>query len=185
MENVSLGGAGTMSIGDVARDLNEICRTATIDLAYRVGQFVIQHLFQADAAMWEREGPKHHSYRSLAARGDLVLSPSALCRAVSIYTLVERLGGRERWRHLAATHFQEVLPIEPQAQRAMLILAEEQEWSVSRLRSEVAQRREGRTSKRARMATRSLNGLAHRLSRHVRALEEGDLELDGRYLQPI
>lgn len=132
-------------IDDIVRSLNHICRVATLDLVFRVGECVIARLFTGDPARWERGGARHLSYRSLASHGDLALSPSALCRAVGIYVLVEQLGGRARWRHLTASHFQEVLPLNPSARSALLSEAEREQWSVARLRLEAAGLRENKT----------------------------------------
>lgn len=129
------GGLMGVQLDSVVERLNAICRTATLDLAFQVGQCVITWLFCGDSRLWEREGARRPSYRALAARGDLALSASALCRAVGVYVLVERLGGLERFRYLTASHFQEVLPLDAASQRVLLDEAEANHWSVARLRS--------------------------------------------------
>src|SRR3954468_4903844 len=86
----------------LASQLNDICRTATLNLSYRVGEFIIRHLYAGSFQQWGEEGTHRPSYRQLAARGDLLLSPSALCKSVAVYALSERLGGRQAWKHLSA-----------------------------------------------------------------------------------
>jgi hypothetical protein len=162
------------NLDDVVRDLNDLCRTATIDLVFRIGEFVMERIFGADERIWQSEGARHRSYRRLAARGDLILGASALCRAVSIYALVQRIGGRNSLRHLAASHFQEVLPLDFDVQQRLLREANEQRWSVGRLRAEAKQLRP-RDNRRPRSA-RSLCLLADRLLARVRALEIARLD---------
>ena len=162
-------------LDEVVRELNAICRNATFDLVFRVGEFVIERVFGSDEAIWQQEGTRNISYRRLAARGDLALGASALCRAVSIYVLVERVGGRERWRQLAASHFQEVLPLDFDDQCRLLSAADEQEWSVSRLRAEVRLLKPP-AARPPERAAQSLHSLAQRVAVQVRALETTDLE---------
>jgi hypothetical protein len=128
-------------IRDLAVKINEICRSATLDLAYRVGELVIQEIYEGSLEAWAEHGTRSISYRKLAHRGDLIMSPSALCRAVAVYTLCERFGGRESWRHLTASHLQEVLPLPVDQQERLLDIAEAEHWTVARLRAEVSKRR--------------------------------------------
>jgi hypothetical protein len=92
---------------------------------------------------------------------DLLLSPSALWRAVAVYELCERFGGRSRWEHLTASHLKEVLSLDGPDQERLLNAAQTQGWSVSRLRAEVIQQR----SKGERRARRVL-------LKHVRNLKK-------------
>jgi hypothetical protein len=101
----------------------------------------MDELYDGQVDQWCRDGTRRLSYRRLAARGDLVLSPSALCRAVAVHALCERLGGREAWRHLTASHVQEVLPLEGPQQERLLRAADSERWTVSRLRAEVVKSR--------------------------------------------
>ncbi|HYQ28381.1 MAG TPA: hypothetical protein VER04_14225 [Polyangiaceae bacterium] len=173
MGNSSSIGANVENLDDVVRDLNDLCRAATIDLVFRIGQCVMERIFGADEQTWAREGASNRSYRRLAARGDLILGASALCRAVSIYALVQRFGGRERWSHLAASHFQEVLSLDFESQERLLGEADAQRWTVSRLRAEA---RRLRPLDNGRPRVRSLCTLAGRLSAQFRALETARLD---------
>jgi len=133
--DMAAGNAATSGDTLVTR-LNEICRTATFGLAYQVGELIVRELFDGDILLWQREGTRRPSYRELAKHGELMLSPSALCRAVSVYALSARLGGCDQWRHLSVSHLQEVLPLPECEQKKLLESAEKQGWSVARLRAE-------------------------------------------------
>jgi hypothetical protein len=173
-----LGGPSThRSLDELAQELNEICRSATIDLVFRVGAFIISRLFGGNVASWERGGARRVSFRALAKRGDLVLSPSALCRAVSIYALIQRSGGRDRWRHLGASHFQEVLALRAEEQVLLLGTAEDNRWSVARLRGEVSLRKQ-RVGPRIRAMTRDLRSMSERLAKCRNAIAGVEAELE-------
>ncbi|HKY35196.1 MAG TPA: hypothetical protein VJN18_04595 [Polyangiaceae bacterium] len=164
----------------LARDLNEICRMATLDLALQIGGRVLQALYNGDPEEWARKGTGRPSYRALAGRSDLVCSPSALCRAVSTYVLVERLGGRQRWRHLGASHFQEVLPLPAAEQKRLLSTADDEHWTVTRLRQAVRQSRRPRVVSLQRSALRALRGLSVQLGK----LQQAFLEAHNGELEP-
>ncbi len=133
-------------LDELTRDLNDVCRGATLNLALQVGELVVLRLFGGSVDAWQQGGSKRPSYRKLAARPDLALSPSALCRAVSVYVLTERLGGMAQWSHLGASHLQEVLTVPPSAQANLLLRANDERWTVSQLRAAVSELRHGPTA---------------------------------------
>jgi hypothetical protein len=135
------GGAEQVRLDALARRINALYRKATLEVVCAVGKLVLDELYDGQVDQWCQDGTRRMSYRRLAARGDLVLSPSALCRAVAVHALCERLGGREAWRHLTASHVQEVLPLEGPQQERLLRAADSERWTVSRLRSEVVKHR--------------------------------------------
>src|SRR2546423_10983013 len=96
-------------LDDLTRRINAIYRRGTLDVVCAVGELVIHELYEGNVETWGRDGTRRTSYRKLSSRGDLLLSPSALCRAVAVYILCKRLGGRANWRNLTASHLQEVL----------------------------------------------------------------------------
>jgi len=158
-----------VDLARVAQRVNDIYRSASFDLSFRIGQLIIRELFSNDTRLWRRDGVRSTSYRALAARGDLLLSASALCRAVGIYVLAEQLGGRDRWRHLSASHFQEVLSIDCESRATLLEAAEENEWSVSRIRTEVREHKKvcvhrSRQNRRGRAHIQALKRLGSRLA---------------------
>ena len=136
-QSSELSGGVIAALDEVANQVNEICRAATLDMAYRIGKLIIDTFCGGSIEAWREHGTSIQSYRALARRGDLLLGASALCRAVSVYVLSKRLSGRERWMHLSASHFQEVLPLEPSEQETLLERANTEHWSVMRLRTAV------------------------------------------------
>jgi hypothetical protein len=182
----------TAKIDHVAVQLKEICRTATLDLCYRIGELVIREIYDNQLDLWGKQGTRRLSYRVLASRGDLPLSPSALCKSVAAYALSERLGGRARWRHLGASHVQEVLSLEASEQDRILRVAESERWTVARIRSEVSAvkptRRIHQSEARFR---RSVGALRACISKHQRtlasldALEGLDPEVAGQFCDAV
>ncbi len=171
---------GSEKIAQLAQQLNELCRTATFELTYKVGKFVIENCFGGSIEAWRRQGVVRASYRTLAKHSELMLSPSALCRAVSIYALSERLGGSDQWKRIGSSHFQEVLSVpSEQQQRQLLRLAESGGWSVARLRAEVQRDKFAPVgSERVGPAT-SLRKVARQLGAEVRAIKrEGGMRLE-------
>jgi hypothetical protein len=150
-------GSTSVEIDSVAVAINEICRSATLDLAYRVGAVILDRLYGGNPEVWARDGTRRPSYRQLSARGDLLLSPSALCRAVSVYALCRRFDGRARWRNLSASHFQEAVPLQPLQQEALLDMANRERWTVTELRAEVARLRSVRPRQPAARLVRLIN----------------------------
>ncbi|HEY3252715.1 MAG TPA: hypothetical protein VGJ91_02165 [Polyangiaceae bacterium] len=183
----------TTSLVEPAADLegltqriNEICRSVTLDLAFKVGELVVKELFSRRTELWERDGRRAPSYRALAARGDLMLSASALCRAVGVYVLVERLGGRERWTHLGASHFQEVLSLGAESRKALLQEAEEKQWPVARLRAEAQRRRRARSSPSVALELKPLRRISSNLAVRMGRLAQTDLsELPDDQVQAV
>jgi hypothetical protein len=135
-------------LDDLTRRINALYRKATLDVACAIGKLIVDELYDGKVDVWCRDGTRRSSYRRLAARGDLLLSPSALCRAVAVHALCERLGGPTVWRHLTASHMQEVLALEGGQQERLLRAADTGHWTVSRLRAEVVKQRSTRRLRR-------------------------------------
>jgi hypothetical protein len=146
-------------LDEVTRRINQVSRKAALDLAYAVGEVVIKELYGGDLAAWGRQGTRSPSYRQLVARNDLVLSPTALCRAVGIYALCERNGGRDSWPRLSASHFQEVLAVDPKQQTRLLGVADSERWTVARLRVEIAKQRPRKKRSRRHSLINSIRDL--------------------------
>jgi hypothetical protein len=142
--------ADEAKLDGLARRINALYRKATLEVACAIGRLVLDELYDGSVELWCRDGTRRSSYRRLAARGDLLLSPSALCRAVAVHALCERLGGRAAWAHLTASHLQEVLALEEVQQERLLRAADTGQWTVSRLRAEVVKNRPKGRSRRPR-----------------------------------
>lgn len=160
-------GAGADDLTRLANRINAICRNATMELAFKVGELVIEALYDSDIEGWLEDRGRTASFRSLASRGDLLMSPSALCRAVGVYVVAKRLDGFRRWRHLSSSHLQEILPLPPAEQNRILERAESEEWTVARLREEVrlASPARGHGASQTRLVS-SLRQVHQRLRQH-------------------
>jgi hypothetical protein len=134
-------------LDEIAARVNALSQRAALDLAYAVGELIIRELYGGSLDAWGEQGTRRASYRQLIARTDLVLTPIALCRAIGVYTLCERHGGKTRWASLSVSHLHEVLALKPIEQDRLLQLAEADHWSVARLRAEI---RRSRRKKRQR-----------------------------------
>ncbi len=128
-------------LDEIAERVNALSRGAAVDLAYAVGELIIRELYEGSLATWADQGTRRPSYRQLSARDDLLLSPTALCRAVGVYAICERHGGRMSWPRLSISHLHEVLALQPPEQDRVLQLAEAERWTVARLRDEIHERR--------------------------------------------
>jgi hypothetical protein len=161
-------------LDQVARCINTIYREATIDVTYSIGKVVIAELYDGNVALWGEQGTRRLSYRKLASRGDLLLSPAALCRAVAIYVLCERIGDRGGWRHLTASHLQEVLVLDRSHQERLLRAADEEHWTVSRLRAEVIKQRPKVSRSRHLGLVQTTRRLRDFLAKHQATLEDAE-----------
>jgi hypothetical protein len=123
-------------VDHVVRVLNAICKTATFDFAMSVGKLIIDRFYSGDLGSWRERGPKNVSFRKLAKHPDLPMSPSALYRSVAIYELSSRLGFN-KWRYVSTSHFRVVLPLSSDLQSSLLLQAEEEAWTVDRLRTAI------------------------------------------------
>jgi hypothetical protein len=153
------------TVEKLALTVNALCRTATLDLSFKVGEAVIGALYEGKIGLWGSVGTGRASYRKLASREDLVLSPSALCRAVGVYVLCHRLGGRATWRHLSTSHLQEVLPLDAEQQEKLVCAAEAERWTVARIRAEVTKLREVPRKRRDNLE-QAIQALRRLLARH-------------------
>jgi hypothetical protein len=158
----------------LARRINALYREATLDVTYSIGRLVISELYDGSVALWGEQGTRRLSYRKLASRGDLLLSPSALCRSVAIYALCERMGDRNGWRHLTASHLQEVLVLDATHQERLLRAADEENWSVSRLRAEVTKQRPGSARSRRTGVVQAARLLRTFVAKHQAAFEDAE-----------
>ena len=125
-------------VESVIRQLNALCKAATLDFALAVGGLIIANLYAGDLKRWRMRNPrKEHSLRKLAKHPNLPLSPSALYRSVAIFELCERLEIR-CWKHVSTTHVRIVLPLPLDSQERLLRAAEANRWSARRLEDEAA-----------------------------------------------
>src|SRR5438045_9779960 len=74
-------------IDNLAGRINAMYREATLDVTYSIGELVIKELYEGELTLWGRQGTRRASYWRLAARGDLLLRPSAVFRPVALCVL--------------------------------------------------------------------------------------------------
>jgi hypothetical protein len=172
-------------LDDLARRINSLARGAALDFAYAVGELVIRELYGGSIAVWGEVGTRRSSYRRLAARSDLFLSPSALCRAVGVYALCERHGGKTAWPRLSVSHLQEVLMLEPPEQVRLLKTADAERWTVARLRSEIG--KQGQRPRRQRNILKTVRELHAFIEERAGLLYESSTvgQLDGSDLNAL
>ena len=114
-------------------ELRQLSRTSALQFAIQVGTIIVERFYGSDPEQWRRRGPKHASFRKLAAHPSLPFSPGALYRAVAIYELTRRLAGQESVRHLGCSHLRAVLGLRADEQSRLLDLAYGKRWTVEQL----------------------------------------------------
>jgi len=146
----------------VVSQLRRICRQATMEYALNVGRIVIHNFYGGDLKAWRTRGAKQTSFRKLARRPDLPMSPVLLYRCVATYELCERISGISQWNHINASHIRAVLSLSNEDQFEMLARANAKRWTVRELEDHVLERRE-------KLEPRARN-LSSKVARSVRAL---------------
>jgi hypothetical protein len=119
-------------------ELNRLCRATTLEFALGVGKIVVDGFYEGDISAWRKRGVKDSSFRALARRPELPMSPGALYRSVAIYEVCERLGGSAQWKHVSTSHLRLVLGLKQEDQARLVALAEAKRMTVSQLEKEVA-----------------------------------------------
>lgn len=136
----------------VVAQLKRITRCAHLEFALRVGAVIVHHFYGGDAAAWRSRGPKNASFRRLAERPDLPLSPGALYRCVALFELCERLKAPSRWEHLGASHLRTVLGLTPKDQERILVAANANRWTVKALQEVILREKAVRVTQGGRRA---------------------------------
>lgn len=106
-------------------------RPANLRAALRMGELVQRYLSAATLEGGSAKAPP--SFRDLARAAKLGRSASALCRSVQIYELAQLLPELRSFTHVSPTHVRTVVNLQLSQQRLLLIQAEAEHWSCSRL----------------------------------------------------
>lgn len=130
------GGAGA-KVDRVVRELQELARQGALDMAFRIGNLIVDRFYGGDLNLWRRRGRKSVSLRALTRHPELPFSAAAIYRAVAIYELVERVGGVSAWKHLGPGHFRAVLALPEREQVRCLSVAEERALTVGQLEAQI------------------------------------------------
>jgi hypothetical protein len=121
----------------LVRDLRAIYFVTGVELMLRVGELILERLYDGDVARWKSRERKDFSFRKLEQHPDLPFKASMLSRAVSIYVLSRRRPDLLRLENVSQTHLQEILSLDAEVQDRLLERVQEEKWSVQRLRAEV------------------------------------------------
>jgi hypothetical protein len=121
----------------VVSTLRQISREATLDYAIRVGSVIVHYFYDGDCQAFRSKRVKGTSFRRLADRADLPMSPTLLYRCVATFELCERLNVVSRWKHVTVSHLRAVLNLEHQHQVGLLSAANAEHWSVQKLEEHV------------------------------------------------
>jgi hypothetical protein len=118
--------------------INALVNREALALALGVGEVVIDEFFGGDLATWRAVGTKELTFRALAARSDLEMTPTRLYYSVGIFELSQELGGLEQFAPpLTYSHLRLVLGKPADEQRRLLTAAKSEGWTVARLAQEV------------------------------------------------
>jgi hypothetical protein len=146
------GSEDIVNVDRMVRELNALCKSATLEFALAVGELVIRSLYAGDVDCFRSRARKHHAaLRELATHPDLAMSASMLYGCIAIYELCERLDARS-WQHVSTTHLRLVLPLQPDEQASLLREAEANRWPVRRLEEAVVACTKGRKGMSGRVA---------------------------------
>jgi hypothetical protein len=123
----------------LVRELRELYYVKGIELMLRIGELILERLYEGDVARWKSRCRKDYSFRKLQQHPDLPFKASMLSRAVSMYVLSRRRADLLALQNVSQTHLQEVLNLDPALQDTLLSRVEQEKWSVQRLRAEVVE----------------------------------------------
>jgi hypothetical protein len=121
-------------------DLRSLYAKQGLQLAVDMGRLIIDRLYDGAADKCRSHGRKDASFRALEQHPGLPFRASTLCRAVAIYRMSLRRPALLESRNVTQSHVQELLRLPPPEQDELLEKAERGEWTVKRIRAEVAER---------------------------------------------
>ncbi len=157
-------------LAKLAGELRSLAGDASVDLAIRIGQLVIDRLYAGDLSTWRTRGAKAHSLRALARRADLPISTSALYRSIALFELASRMGGVSEWSELGISHMRLVLGLPREEQRRLLDQACASNWTVAELERETTAIRNQNQNQGFDQASGRKRGGRPRLPRFVKSL---------------
>jgi hypothetical protein len=146
--------------------LRGLARTASVELAFQVGELVVMSLYGGNIAALRERGRKEASFRRLAAHPDLPFSAATLWRSVAVYELLCKMPGLRHAKKLGLSHLHAVLSLPSPVQERLLVEAERESWTAERLAraADAARRKEASKGGRPRTpaAVRSLQEFQRR-----------------------
>jgi len=123
-------------VGALVQDLRALYYVTGIELMLRIGQLILERLYDGDVTRWKSRARKDFSFRKLEQHPDLPFKAAMLSRAVSIYVLSRRRPDLPKLENVSQTHLQEILSLQPDVQDQLLTRVQEEKWTVQRLRAE-------------------------------------------------
>ena len=153
----------------IVNQLRRVCRQATMEYALNVGRIIIHNFYDGDISAWRGRGPKLASFRRLASRPDLPMSPVLLYRCVATYELCERVDALSRWGNINVSHIRAVLNLPDDLQVDLLSRANAERWPVRRLEELASAARGSRQHRHSshRPLVRAVAALSRALSDEV------------------
>lgn len=167
-------------IAKVACELKEIGRSATLNVALRIGELIHREIFGGNVQAANVK--KHPTFRALACHPDTPFSTTALWRATALYQMQLRIPHAFDFPNLGISHFRCVLGLSESTQLRLLTAAANGRWSKAALEQTVKAVREQKNPARAaRRASRFVEGIQQRLSHWEERSTSGEqLSLDTR-----
>lgn len=151
-------------IAKIAGELKEIGRSATLNVALRIGELIHREIFGGDQQ--GSQGKMHPTFRALARHPDTPFSTTALWRATALYQMQLRIPHAFDLPNLGISHFRCVLGLSDSAQARLLTAAADGRWSKAALEQSVAAvRQQTNPVRAARRAARLVESIQQRLRR--------------------
>jgi hypothetical protein len=176
----SADGPDSSELDTIAEDLRALRGRPRLEGALAIGQLLFDRFFEGSVAVWRNhDRNKAHSLRRLAQRPACPMSKSALHQAVAVYVASLSLASVQTFGHIGLSHIVAVLTFGASERQLLLRLAEENRWSVRRLKNEVIRLAPLASSQRGRPRHGTLRRVADRLRDCARALTDATASLRG------
>jgi hypothetical protein len=127
-------------ITEVYEEIRSLQRDATIELAVKMGELIVERFYGGRLDAWREHGQKESSLRKLAAKfedDESGMSAAGIYRVVAIYELDQRLGVSAR-KQLTVTHIRAVIGLPQAEQKRLLDQAEAKGWTTRQLEDKAA-----------------------------------------------
>ena len=165
-------------LDNVVAKLREIERRSGLDRTLAIGALVLNAFFGGDASVWrDRRRNKNNSIRRLANRKDCPFCKSAHNDAVGVYVAVCALPRIRTYGHITSSHVAAVLTLTGPERELALATAENECWSVRKLRDQVIRARREAGERRGRPAANAQEQVVARLVHAVAELETAGEQL--------
>ncbi len=124
-------------IDGLVRELGDLYHAAGLELTVAIGRLILDRIYGGDLAAWRSRGRKDISFRKLERHPDLPFRASTLSKAVAVYLISQRRPDLLQLHNLGPSHLQELAGLERALQDRLIDQANEERWTVKRVRAEV------------------------------------------------